>query len=193
MPLINRCGGGSADLQTKSKTPLPETKTYYPDSGYDGFSSFTVGAIPPSYKLPSHIQEEKTWTPTDTEQTIIHEGAYCSGAQKIAPVPIAVGTKEEAGGSTLSFDIGKTTIPRYFFAVCSETDGEYIIADVINIADFSIIDGNMYAVGYKLDGSWVRALCSTPSLSMNGTILTIKLNDTDGRQFAGANRSYIAY
>lgn len=54
MPLINRVGGGSADLQSgKSATPTTFPKTYYPDAGYDGFSNFEVNAIPASYIIPN--------------------------------------------------------------------------------------------------------------------------------------------
>jgi hypothetical protein len=83
MPLINRVGGGSGgDLQSQTKTPTTSSKTYYPDSGYDGFSSFTVGAIPSSYKYVTTTQGTKEWTPTTYDQEIA-SGTYCSGKQTI--------------------------------------------------------------------------------------------------------------
>lgn len=43
MPLINRCGGGGANLQTGiTVEPAFETKIYTPDDGYDGFKDITV-------------------------------------------------------------------------------------------------------------------------------------------------------
>lgn len=38
-------GTEDMDLQTKTVTPYTTAKTYVPDSGYDGFSEFTVSAI----------------------------------------------------------------------------------------------------------------------------------------------------
>lgn len=83
MPLINRSGGGGADLQSgKSATPTTSLKTYYPDTGYDGFSKFTVNAIPSEYKYAKAEQEEKKWQPTTYDQSI-PAGTYCSGEQTI--------------------------------------------------------------------------------------------------------------
>ena len=42
-------GGGGVSLQTKSVSPSESSQTVTPDSGYDGLSSVTVGAIPAQY------------------------------------------------------------------------------------------------------------------------------------------------
>lgn len=42
MPLINRCGGGSAELQNKTVTPKASTQYVKPGTGYDGLSQVTV-------------------------------------------------------------------------------------------------------------------------------------------------------
>ena len=83
MPLINRVGGGSADLQSgKSATPTTSAKTYFPDAGYDGFSNFKVNAIPSEYVKPSATQTAQTITPGTSDKSIA-AGTYCSGKQTI--------------------------------------------------------------------------------------------------------------
>lgn len=52
-------GGESATVQTKSVTPYTTSKTYTPDTGYDYFSQFTVGAI-------KYVETAKTYGTTVT-------------------------------------------------------------------------------------------------------------------------------
>lgn len=80
MPLINRCGGGSAELQSGSATPTTAEKKYTPDDGFDGYKDFTVGAIPSTYVSPSLRQSAQEWTPTIKDQSL-PAGTYCTGKQ----------------------------------------------------------------------------------------------------------------
>lgn len=156
------------------------------------YASAKVNVPPPSgYVYPSATQTAKTWTPSEAVQTIIPAGTYCSGAQKIAAVPLKTGTMHGGGTNTLTLDVGKTTTPRYIFAVCTKSDGGN--SNGLNVTDFCIVDGNMYVVGFDSSGIWRVGACYTPTLSISGTTLTIKLNDVDGRTFATADRTYIAY
>lgn len=73
MPLINRVGGGSAELQSKTVKSTTNTQTVKPDTGYDGISSITVNPI----KL-----QTKSVTPTTSSQSVTPSSSY-DGLSKV--------------------------------------------------------------------------------------------------------------
>lgn len=97
--------GSQPKLQTKTATPSETQQTISPDSGYDGLSSVTVGAISSSYIGSSVTRKAAaSYTPNDTTQTIT-SGQYLTGAQTINPVPTQTKTVTQNG--TVTPDAGK--------------------------------------------------------------------------------------
>lgn len=106
-------GAGAAKLQKKTVTPTESQQTVTPDTGYDGLTKVTVGAVSSTY-IGSKVTKKsaKTYTPGTSDQTI-GSGQYLSGAQTIKGDSNLVGSNI-LSGKTIFGVPGSVVIQRYY-------------------------------------------------------------------------------
>lgn len=95
-------GSSSAPtLEEKTVTPSTSAQTITPDSGYDGLSSVTVGAIPSEYIIPSGSETKTangTYDVTALAQLVVN-----------VPSPVKTATGTFTGNGTRTIDISSVT------------------------------------------------------------------------------------
>ena len=106
-------GAGAAKLQKKTVTPTEGQQTVTPDTGYDGLTKVTVGAVSSTY-IGSKVTKKsaQTYTPGTSDQTI-GSGQYLSGTQTIKGDSNLVGSNI-LSGKTIFGVPGSVVIQRYY-------------------------------------------------------------------------------
>ena len=106
-------GAGAAKMQEKTATPTESQQTVTPDTGYDGLTKVTVGAVSSTY-IGSKVTKKsaQTYTPGTSDQTI-GSGQYLSGTQTIKGDSNLVGSNI-LSGKTIFGVPGSVVIQKYY-------------------------------------------------------------------------------
>lgn len=106
-------GAGAAQMQEKSVTPTESQQTVTPDTGYDGLTKVTVGAVSSTY-IGSKVTKKsaQTYTPGTSNQTI-GSGQYLSGTQTIKGDSNLVGSNILSGKSIFGVS-GSVVVQKYY-------------------------------------------------------------------------------
>lgn len=106
-------GAGAAQMQEKSVVPTESQQNVTPDTGYDGLTKVTVGAVSSTY-IGSKVTKKsaQTYTPGTSDQTI-GSGQYLSGTQTIKGDSNLVGSNILSGKSIFGVP-GSVVVQKYY-------------------------------------------------------------------------------
>ena len=106
-------GAGTAKMQEKTVTPTENQQAVTPDTGYDGLTKVTVGAVSSTY-IGSKVTKKsaQTYSPGTSDQTI-GSGQYLSEAQTIKGDTNLVGSNILSGKSIFGVS-GSVVVQKYY-------------------------------------------------------------------------------
>lgn len=106
-------GTGAAKMQEKTVTPTENQQAVTPDTGYDGLTKVTVGAVSSTY-IGSKVTKKsaQTYIPGTSDQTI-GSGQYLSGTQTIKGDSNLVGSNILSGKSIFGVP-GSVVVQKYY-------------------------------------------------------------------------------
>lgn len=145
-------------LQAKSATPTESAQTITPDTGYDGLSSVTVGAISSSYVGSGIDQNDSTDLTVSGATITVPSGYYASNASK----SVANGT---AGTPTAS----KGTVSNHTVTVTpsvTNTSG-YITGGTINGTGVSVSASELVSGTLPITSSGTKDVTNYASVSVD--------------------------
>lgn len=156
-----------ATLQSKSVTPTESAQTVKPDSGYDGLSSVSVGAISKTY-IGSSIprQAAQTITPGTADKTIA-SGKYLTGTQTIKGDANLVAGNIKSGVSI--FGVAGS----YAGSGTSGSGGAQIATGTFTPADVTLMDIPVVVsgIGFKPKAVYIYA-AENQTVKVSGSLST---------------------
>ena len=110
---LNQLNAGTSAMMRATYDPQGRQQTVTPDTGYDGLTKVTVGAVSSTY-IGSKVTKKsaQTYTPGTSDQTI-GSGQYLSGTQTIKGDSNLVGSNI-LSGKTIFGVPGSVVIQRYY-------------------------------------------------------------------------------
>lgn len=151
-------GGSAPTLQTKSINPSESQQTITPDTGYDGLSSVTVGAISSSYVGSGIDQNDSTDLTVSGATITVPSGYYASNASKTVASGTA-GTPAASKGTVSNHTI--TVTPSV-----TNTSG-YITGGTINGTGVSVSASELVSGTLPITSSGTKDVTNYASVSVD--------------------------
>lgn len=185
--VVGTYDGGTPSLQTKSVNPTTSQQVVEPDTGYDGLSAVTVGAVTSS--IDSNIQagniksgvqilgvngtytgggsnyQQKTVTPSASQQVVSADSGYDALSQ------VTVN-----GSSNLVAENIKKNVEIFGVTGTLESGGVILNAHPDNL-QYACTDGGSYANVLPMDGSWTTEVDLVNITSQNNMRYMFNNND----------------
>ena len=171
-------GGGTFSVQDKSINPTESQQVITPDSGYDGLSSVTIGAISSTYIGSGIVQRSSTDLTVSGATITAPAGYYSSAASKsVAAMTLPTATSTSYSGTSAMSAIGRSTSTRYINIPVgyNSTAKYYTISAVANgtVTAPSTISGTTATVSTGTNTlTLTKTVSVTPNVTTAGYIST---------------------
>ena len=148
----------SPSLQSKNATPTESQQTIEPDSGYDGLSSVTVGAISSSY-VGSGVDRNDSTDLTASGATVSVPAGYYAEAASKAVATGTVNTPSATKGTVSNHSVSVTPSVNVY-------PGGYVSSGVHNGTAVTVSASELVSGTYTVDSSGTKDVTNYASASV---------------------------